>query len=237
MDSRNLELVGKLKTAQRYNFPTELTVRNNRVVGATIDYRFRDNYVRTAMSDYEPSNIASFAEANRIFTGLYRRHKWWDQCFNRAHIWAKQMHDHHQVRSMKILIYYTRKYRREISDKWWFHIAPVVSINGELHSMDREFTSRPLPVDEWEQVFTSGIPDRNYRCKKIDHISEYYNENNMRNEYCNIQFVSMYYWEPNDMSRLDRSGEEKHRWINREIRAAAREAFRGWRRIYRELKE
>lgn len=237
VDKSNEILLGKLKTAKKYKYPVELTLDNQIITSLKIDYRVRDNYLRTAMSDYEPSNIASYEKAEQIFNGLYRKHKWFNQCFNRAHIWAKQMYNQHNVNSMKVLIYYTKKYRAEVSKKWWFHIAPVVSVNGELYVMDREFTRRPQTVDQWEDIFTAKIKDQSYRCKVIDNIAEYYDKRNMEQEYCNIQFVSMYYWEPNDMSNLDKTGEEKHQWVNWELRSAAKEAFWSWRKIYKELKQ
>lgn len=227
------ELVGKLQTAQKYGFQVTLETNGDTIVNVNVDYRFDQGQALTPMTGYEPSNVATYEYANAIFKGLYRKHKWFNQCFNRAHIWAKQMYDQHNVKSMKVLIYYTRKYRKEVDKKWWFHIAPVVTINGSLYVMDREFTRKPITVDEWEKVFTVKIKDKNYRCKLIDNIAEYYDETNMRTEYCNIQFASMYYWEPNDMSKLDKTGEVKDRWVNWELRAAAKEAFWSWKTIYR----
>lgn len=185
------------------------------------------------MTGYVPNDIGDYARANQIFGQLYTRTKFFTQCFNRAHIWAKQMHDYYRVDSMKILIYYTKKYRREIDKKWWFHIAPMVLADGEYYVMDKEFTRKPISPKEWEKVFTSKLGSRNYRCKKIRNIGEYYDRTNTYSEYCNIQYTSMYYWEPNDMSRLEKTGEQKTHWVKGEIYTAAREAFRNWREIVR----
>lgn len=239
VDPANKELVGKLKTAQKYGFAADLKTEGSRLLGADLYYQFHNtddvnnSAYLTPTTGYRPNNIPSYDFAKAVFDGLYNKHRWFDQCFNRAHIWSKQMFDNNRIHSMKILIYYTKKYRKEVSKKWWFHIAPMVSINGELYVMDREFTRKPITADEWESIFTAQIGDKAYRCKKIDNISEYYDEENMKNEYCNIQFTSMYYWEPNDMSKLDKTGEQKTQYVNWELRAAAKEAFSSWRTIYK----
>ncbi len=59
----------------------------------------------------------------------------------------------------------------------------------------------------------------------------------MNNEYCNIQHTSMFYWEPNDMSRLDKKGVQKTDWVNWELRVASKEAFKKWRKVYDQYKQ
>jgi hypothetical protein len=194
--------------------------------------REEDHTYLTPMSGYRASNVASLDEASAIFKTLITDTKMFSQCFNRAHIWAKQMYDNFNVHSMKILIYYTKKYRAEVSKKWWFHIAPMIDVNGEYMVMDREFTRNPVSDEKWEKIFTNKMGNIDYRCKKIDNIKEYYDANNMNNEFCNIQHTSMYYWEPNDMSRLDKTGTQKTSWVNWELRAAAKEAFKNWKKVY-----
>jgi hypothetical protein len=150
------------------------------------------------------------------------------------------MYDRDNVKSMKILIYYTKKYRREIDGKWWFHIAPMIDINGQNFVMDREFTNKPITDTQWEKIFTKKMEAKGvfgYRCKVIKNIKEYYNNYNQQNEYCNIQVTSMYYWEPNDMSKLDKTGVQQTKFENWKLKSAAKEVFFGWRKVYREIKD
>ena len=140
-----------------------------------------------------------------MFGKLKDRTKSFTQCFNRAHIWARQMHKDYAVKSQKILIYYTKKYRAEVDGKWWFHIAPMITVNEDKYVMDREFTNAPTTDANWEAIFTKkmkskGIGPADYRCGKIKNISEYYADANP--DYCNIQHTSMYYWEPNGKLRF-----------------------------------
>lgn len=244
------DLREKLEYARENNLEVELEVEDSMVLHPDTVERIEDvqiieeiapelqesDALLTPMTGYSPSNVESYEKANEIFLSLNDSTKWFSQCFNRAHIWAKEMFDNYAVHSMKILIYYTKRYRREVSKKWWFHIAPMVSVNGDFYVMDREFTRNPVTDTEWEQIFTKKMGDTDYRCKKIDNIKEFYNEENTNNEFCNIQHTSMYYWEPNDMSRLDKTGAEKTTWVNWELRVAAKEAFRKWRKVYSELK-
>lgn len=253
IDENNIELAEELQKAKETGATVSLELeeglplRNDlpeRILKAKVNEVQKrnvqeDNGILTPMSDYEPSDLENLEEVTKMFGELRERTKWFSQCFNRAHIWAKQMHQDHGVKSQKILIYYTKKYRREVSKKWWFHIAPVVTVKGEKYVMDKEFTRKPTLAKDWEAIFTSkmgakNIGPRDYRCAQIENISEYYDEANTQTEFCNIQYTSMYYWEPNDMSRLDKEGTQKTDWVDWEIRAAAKEAFKGWRSFYKD---
>lgn len=250
LEAHREDLREKLEYARENNLEVELEVEDSMILHPDTVERIEDvqiieeaapvpvqaEAVITPMSGYTPSNVESYEKANEMFSSLNDNTKWFSQCFNRAHIWAKQMYDNYGVNSMKILIYYTKKYRREVSKKWWFHIAPMVSVNGDYYVLDREFTRKPVTDTEWEKIFTKKMGETDYRCKKIDNIKEFYNEENTNNEFCNIQHTSMYYWEPNDMSRLDKTGAEKTSWVNWELRVAAKEAFRKWRKVYSTLK-
>lgn len=203
-----------------------------------------DFYTNTSdkhsMQNYTPSNVSSLDDAKRIFNYLKDRSKWFTQCFNRAHIWSKQMYDRDHVDSMKIFIFYTKKYRREIHKKWWFHVAPMISVNGDYYVMDKEFTKGPLTNDKWENIFTSKLRQKgieNYKCKVIKNISEYYDRENQNSEYCNILVSSMYYWMPLDLSRLDSKGLEQTKWENRDLKIATKNVFWGWKKVYKEIKE
>ncbi|MBD67045.1 MAG: hypothetical protein CME62_17720 [Halobacteriovoraceae bacterium] len=193
------------------------------------------------MSGYTPSNVASYDMAVELFQELKEGGKWMSQCFNRAHLWARQMDMTHGVKSMKILIYYTSRFRKEIGGKWWFHIAPMIDVNGQYYVMDKEFTRNPVTDVEWEKIFTKKMEAKGiygYRCKVIKNVSEYYEDYNQNNEYCNIQITSMYHWEPNDIAKLEKNGEKRTEFINWELRAAAKNVFWmwSWKKVYKWLK-
>jgi len=249
VEPERIELLEKLNYAKENNLEVELEIEDSMILNPETVERIEAVEIiesnktmseevsnLTPMTGYKASNVESYDKAMEIFNSLNGKTKWFSQCFNRAHIWAKQMYDNYQVDSMKILIYYTKKYRAEVSKKWWFHIAPMIDVNGQYYVMDREFTREPVTDSKWESIFTKKMGNTDYRCKKIDNIKEFYDEDNTNNEFCNIQHTSMYYWEPNDMSKLDKSGVEKTKWVNWELRVASKEAFKKWRNVFKEIK-
>lgn len=250
IDATNIELLKKLELAKKTRAQVELNleagpinpevlerVTDIKIMKAFASQAMTTNEEVTPMTNYTPSNVDSVQSATRMFNHLNPKTKRWSQCFNRAHIWAKQLYNDFRVNSQKILIYYTKRYREDVDKKWWFHIAPVVSVNGESYVLDREFTTKPHLASDWENIFTAKMRSKrvaptNYRCKQIKNISEYYNSSNQAYEFCNIQYTSMYYWEPNDMEALEEKGIQKTHWVDWELKSAAKEAFRSWQDVY-----
>ena len=244
VNANNLELIEKLHEASETNELVELEYKNNELSDLTVlenNKNDEEDPIKELhpMINYTPTNLSSYDQVADMFKTLNKRTKMFSQCFNRAHIWAKQLSDNFQVDSMKILIYYTKRFRREISGKWWFHIAPMVQVGDERLVLDREFTRKPVTDQKWQKIFTRKMEKKGiygYKCKVIKNIKEFYDRHNQENEFCNIQVTSMYYWEPNDMSRLDKKGTQKTKFLNRELRIASKEAFKKWRRVYKKLK-
>ncbi|MAZ50023.1 MAG: hypothetical protein CME65_15785 [Halobacteriovoraceae bacterium] len=233
------ELLEELRRAEELNSVVELTGNEDNELLSLELIEEGDNVLDFypseglhPMTNYTPSNIDGVDRATELFNELAEGSRWMSQCFNRAHLWSRQLDKEHGVKSMKILIYYTKRFRNEIGGKWWFHIAPMVDVNGEHYVLDKEFTRAPVTEENWEHIFTRKMEEKGiygYRCKVIQNISEYYDDYNQNNEYCNIQITSMYYWEPNDMSRLERTGEQKTEYLNRELRIAAKNVYWRWR--------
>lgn len=247
VDKSQTEILETLSLAQGTELKVSLDLEKGhefdeisgaRIIGATFVYSEPLPLIEENLdSSYDPSNVSSMAEADRMFDGLTGRTRWFTQCFNRAHIWNRQLHKDFGVKSEKIFIFYTRKYRQyDRNWKWWFHVAPMVRVNGEKVVLDREFARGPLTEQEWEKKFNEPMRDKGYRCKRMSNISTYYSETNNRNEYCNIQIAPMYYWEPSDLKALENEGVVKNRWFNSEIKSAAAEIFRNWTPIYEEYK-
>jgi hypothetical protein len=78
------------------------------------------------------------------------------ECFNRAMAWMYDMNKQYGIVGKKYLIHYTKKYNKEISSKWGFHIAPMVNVDGEDMVFDKGFPqwiNKPITKAEWEDVF------------------------------------------------------------------------------------
>jgi hypothetical protein len=239
-----LKLVNKLHEAERLNAAIEVKVIEDELIDITIleeeSAKTLETALITPMHNYEATNIESMELVEQMFKTLKDGTKWWNnQCFNRAYIWAKQMYNSNEIRSKKIFIFYTKKYRREINKKWWFHVAPMVEVNGEDIVLDKEFMRTPVTRQVWLTKFTEkmakkGMPD--YQCSIIENMNDFYEQSNQDNEYCNVFVTSMYYRAPIDMSNLANKGVEKNKWSNREIKAAAKNILWKWKRTYRSLK-
>jgi hypothetical protein len=184
------------------------------------------------MIGFEPTVVDSSDRANEIFKTLNTKTRRSSQCFNRAHIWSKSMWDNYKIKSMKIFIFYTKKFRSEISDKWWFHVAPMINVAGVNTVMDREFTRTPKTADQWEGIFTGKLNTPGYRCKKMDNISTYFEDENYNNEFCNIQYTSMYHWGPNDLQQAASESIIQTDWKNWKLRESSRQGFKRWRKVY-----
>lgn len=172
---------------------------------------------------YTPSVIGSPEAAKRIFAD-HRYNAKESQCFNRAHIWAYEWRKNHNLYSSKIWIFFTRKFLRSYATfEWWFHVAPMVHVNenGSVkeRAMDIKYSSRPLPIQDWANIFMKGKGP----CATVSNYSEH--ANYPYEGYCYFQKSSMYYYQPSDIEFLEKFGTEKRTWVEAEVREAYREAF------------
>lgn len=118
---------------------------------------------------YSVTNLQSRNEANEIFNNLYRNRKDWSQCYDRAHYWSYQLFRNHGIYTSKVFIFFTKKYTREINNRWWFHVAPSFDVQGRQHVLDPEFLSKPVPYEVWKN---GAIDHAHYKLvplkKKLD---------------------------------------------------------------------
>lgn len=196
------------------------------------------------MDNFTPSNLETKQELNNVFYSLKNTNKWTakpnTQCFNRAHYWAKSIKDNFDLNTMKVHIYFTRKYARSVSDKWWFHVAPMLGMNGELFVLDETFFNKPVTLAAWEnwamRKLYRGNGLQDYRCKVIENISEFYEKENQENEFCNIQVSSMYYWEPSELEKLEKENIVRSEFSSLDLQTAVKNIFWHWTKIFNELK-
>ncbi|MBC75412.1 MAG: hypothetical protein CME64_05285 [Halobacteriovoraceae bacterium] len=186
---------------------------------------------------YEPDQVESMDHASEMFNHLYARTRRRTECFNRAHIWNRQLNKDFGIKNEKIFIFYTRKYRRAYRRwKWWFHTAPLIRVAGEPIVLDREFTTGPISEQAWEEQFSAANRDiESHRCSKINEMSEYYDRDNTYNKFCNTLIAPMYYWEPSELSKRENQSIYKTNWVNWELRLAAKDVYGRWRDVFNEL--
>ena len=167
---------------------------------------------------FTPTVLRSPEEARTIFNGLRRYSRSYSQCYNRAHIWAYESRNKFQLDSMKVFMFYTRKYIREYNFQWWFHVAPFtyVADNGRAYEsvLDKKFSRGPTDMKGWTDIFMKN----KVTCPVISKYTDY--ENHQEEEYCYLYKASMYYVQPLDLENLERTGKTKNQWLNYEIRRA-----------------
>ncbi len=180
----------------------------------------------TAKKDYEPSVLTSEANIINLFNSMRKDSAKRSQCHNRAHVWAYELKQKFNLKSLKRFMFYTRRYIREYHYKWWYHVAPSTLLDKEStveeRVLDPRFTMGPLKLNEWASLFMR----KGMSCPEIKNYSEYFN--NQETNYCYLHKTSMYYVQPLDLDRLERYGEEKATWIDNEVKRAYRNFFDVW---------
>lgn len=178
---------------------------------------------------FAPTNLKSIEEANQIFQDLLNDgDKNRSQCFKRAHMWAFDMWKT-GINSQKIFMFYTKRYQIVDEFDWWFHVAPLVVVNGVDYVLDGTFMNKPVTVKEWTEYFmrTSKI-----NCPAITKYQQY--EDNQWTKLCYTMKAPMYYFRPLDLEMRDKKGELKNHWVVPELQDARR-AFKGWEETYEGL--
>jgi hypothetical protein len=173
--------------------------------------------------EYAPTVIPNLNEATKIFNRLNPNYRRASECSNRAHIWASEEFKNSGLKSMKVFVLFTASYINRVRFKWWFHVAPMVSINenGTIQKriFDFMFNHRPVTVREWTNQFVfSGRP-----CLPTKRFSEY--DVNPQTEDCYLMEESMYYWTPVDLHKQELEGRYKTEFSQGELKSAYSEAF------------
>lgn len=174
---------------------------------------------------YIPTIMNSVSEASGVFQKMRRNYQNNSQCYNRAHIWTYEEFKRSGLKSMKLFMFFTRKYIRNYRYHWWFHVTPMVYVQDQERNMsvemtlDRRFTREPLSLKNWTDVFIYSRKS----CPIVQKYSDY--EDNQEAQDCYLIPVSMYFWQPRDILNRDQTGKVKTEYINSEVNWAYREAF------------
>ena len=187
---------------------------------------FRYNQLRT----FAPTDLQSMDEATEIFNGMLndgdRRRS---QCFKRAHMWAFDMWSKLNISSQKVFIFYTQRYIQLEEFEWWFHVAPMVVVQGEEYVLDGTFMSKPITVKAWKDYF---IKSDKVNCPVVENYTEF--SKNQWNRLCYLMKVPMYYFSPLNIENRDTKNELRNHWVLEELQDARR-AFKGYESTYEGL--
>lgn len=222
------------------DFQRELKVA--RVVEARVPLKGYD--VQTN-SSFRPTNLKSYEQAQRILS-TFKEAKKSSQCYQRAYRWNYDMNQEFGVKSERIYLFFSKRfrYRPDYKYKWWFHIAPVVTVNGEKFVMDPVFSNGPAPVQDWLDLFMCKKRGKKINpytgkrvclesfdpCQKIDHYGVY--EDNQYSRHCYYRVTNMYHWQPRDVKKADNESRARSSWNYEELEMSIKNAFRPERPEY-----
>lgn len=174
------------------------------------------------MAGYSPS-VLTEANVKNYFREMRHATKEETQCFNRAMVWTYEMRVKHNVYSQKIWIYFTRKYIRKYNFEWWFHVSPMVRmiVDGQVKErvIDRKYSSGPLPIQKWGNIFLRD----DFKCPTVHSYSDHANFPEAGS--CFYMKSPMYYYQPVDLEFLEKYGNVLSTWNETNVRAAYAEAF------------
>lgn len=221
------ELIGLGEKKKHQIF--EFTIDENRFVTRIkktqkieLEKNFKSHFSDKLITPYVPTTLKDL-ETAKFYHREGRRYQKDSQCFNRAMIWSYEWWRKHQLKSMKIFIFFSRNYIRRYNFEWWFHVAPYVHVwdEGKVSEkvMDLKYTSKPLEITDWTNIFMKN----DAKCFPVNSYSEYadfpyYGD-------CYIQRTHMYTYQPADLQMYEAWGYEKFDFNLEEVKGAYLEAF------------
>lgn len=187
---------------------------------------FQYNQLRS----FAPTDLQTIEAATEIFKGMLndgdRRRS---QCFKRAHMWSFDMWSKLNIFSQKVFIFYTQRYIQLEEFDWWFHVAPMVVVQGEEYVLDGTFMSKPVTVKAWKDYF---IKSEKINCPVAEIYTDF--SKNQWNRLCYLMKVPMYHFSPLDIEKRDTKNELRNHWVLEELQDARR-AFKGHETTYEGL--
>lgn len=172
---------------------------------------------------FEPTTVQGMKEAWNIFNRSNPYYKRVSECTDRAHVWAFDEFKKTGTKSKKVFVFLTASYINSVRFKWWFHVAPLYTVNdnGTIKElvMDFRYSPGPQTVKEWTDQFVYTKRP----CKITTKFSEY--DVNPQTENCYLIYESMHYKIPGDIHEQELSGRYKTSTNESEVKAAFRYGF------------
>lgn len=207
---------------------TNITLANPAEVDPTV--MDLNHFQYNELRKFAPTDLQTLEKATDIFNNMMNDgDKSRSQCFKRAHIWAYDMWSQLGINSEKIFIFYTRRYIDLEEFEWWFHVAPLVTVNGQKYAMDGTFMKYPVSEKEWIKRF---IHTDKITCPVVEDYRTF--EKNQWSRLCYIMKVPMYHFRPLDIQNRDEGREKRNNWILDELQDARR-AFKDGEKTYEGL--
>lgn len=174
--------------------------------------------------EFTPTVLNGYSEVEAMFNRLNPKFTRLSECSDRAHVWAFDEFKNRGISTEKVFIFFTASYINRNNFKWWFHVAPLVTVNegGTLvkRVLDYRYTDGPKLIKEWSDSMVFSHRD----CKMTTKFSEY--DVNPQTEDCYMMIDSMYYRLPGDLSNQETLGVYETSFNSVEVAGARSRAFR-----------
>ena len=122
--------------------------------------------------EFTPTILPSYTAASRLLESFSNSDVAGSQCYDRAHVWAYSAGKSY-VHVRKSWIFFADHFIEKNHFKWWFHVAPIVSVKMQgivqERIVDRKFSEFPLKVNLWTDLFMV----EKQTCKEIDRYTDY----------------------------------------------------------------
>lgn len=165
--------------------------------------RFKARTFRWNPRLYSPSILPNYLKTKALFDSVdsYTDADLSDDCYNRAHYWSRAFEVEHKVKSMKVFLFFTPRYRKENNFNWWYHVAPYVNAksSGEEKQfvLDPSYERLPVGLQKWIFHFASKANS----CRVVKSIQEYEETQNQGG--CAVIMASMYHYSPHDLDPVN----------------------------------
>jgi hypothetical protein len=225
---QDLSLTQKLEVALEQDLILEIGFNDKRQIISVATVAVKQEPLidlSTEKSAFRPSIIESYDKTVELYKNMRRGSLEDSQCYNRAHVWAYDWKKKLDINSMKVWIYFTRKYIRAYNFEWWFHVSPFLYVREDNaiveRIMDYKFTYAPLGLQDWINRFMKN----KVHCPVIMTYSDYKKEAD--EDWCYIMKTNMFYYQPLDMYNLEKIGDEARKTFFKdwEVRNAYRQAY------------
>lgn len=166
------------------------------------------------LSGYQPTVISSNETAKAIYdslpTKIFRPSS---GCYQRAHHWSFRLNNLQSIKSMKVFLFFTERYKREFDYEWMYHVAPLIPVkqpDGSIEEMVFDptfvtapswtspeemkfFDHRPIPIQKWIGYFIFPKVE----CPVVENYEDYFNY--QERYYCYIMKTPMYTYIPENI--------------------------------------
>lgn len=146
------------------------------------------------------------------------------ECSDRAFIWAFEGWKKHGYQTEMVYALFTASYINKHRFKWWFHVAPLISVKkGDKvmkYVIDHQFIDRPVSIKEWTDVMVFSKRE----CLPTKKFSEY--DVNPQTEDCYLMIDSMFYRIPGHLSDQETKNIYRTEFNASEVRMSYRLGFK-----------